>query len=402
MSSRGLDLVLLSVGQACVWATIFLSVFLGPFAVREMTGTFALGGLPFAMYYLSNLLVVMPAGRLMDRIGRPSVLALGHGTGAAGATAVAISLASVASGGSLAMVGFLVGLFLMSAGASIALLTRVAVADLFPPEVRGRGLSRVLMISFAGTALGAASFSLLAIRGDVPVISGYLAMLPISAVGVIAMVALRRRNVHTRIRSEDPTARLGALVRRPGVGWTVAGNAGAQAGMGGVMSFASAALMPLGSLASGGIMLGHFAGMFLPSPVAGHVADRRSRALAILCGGVVLAAGAMLFSRTDLVWLAGIGLFCVGAGWCFTFIPGTAILADSTTLQERGTLIGTNDAVASVFGATVTVAAGIAYSAWGAAGISILGAACALLPLAAGAALQRNGLPHPLPAVADR
>lgn len=95
MSRTGLErdidaaIGLLSTSQVAVWATIFLSVFLGPLAIEEITGSFALGGIPFAMYYLSNLLVVVLAGRFMNRIGRAPVLAIGHGAGAAGAASVA-------------------------------------------------------------------------------------------------------------------------------------------------------------------------------------------------------------------------------------------------------------------------------------------------------------------------
>jgi len=44
---------------------------------------------------------------------------------------------------------------------------------------------------------------------------------------------------------------------------------------------------------------------------------------------------------------AGAGLFLVGAGWCFTYVPGTAVLADATAVEERGTLFGANDAIVS-------------------------------------------------------
>ena len=77
--STALAFACLCVSQACVWAALFLSVFLGPFAIREMTGSFALSGLPFAMLFLAILVVLVPAGRAMDRIGRAPVLAAGRG-----------------------------------------------------------------------------------------------------------------------------------------------------------------------------------------------------------------------------------------------------------------------------------------------------------------------------------
>ncbi len=376
--------------QAAVWATVFLSVFVGPFAVREFTGSFALGGLPFAMYSLSNLLVVLPAGRLMDRVGRAPVLALGHVAGAGGAAAVALSLGLAARGGLLAVAAFLGGLFLLSAGSSVAFLTRVPAADLYPLADRARGIGRVILMSFVGSILGACALLVLSVGGSIPVGSGYVAMLPFFALGAASMVLLSRTDLREPIAATNPRRSLRSVLARPGVSWTIASNAGAQGGMGSVMSFASPALAPLGGLAAGAVMLGHFSGMFLPSPAAGHLADRRSRALTILAGGIVLALGAVLFIRTDVAWIAGVGLFFVGAGWCFTYIPGSAILADSATFAERGTLFGTNDAVVSVFGGTMTIVAGFLYNTFGVVGLALLGLVCGTVPLVAGTALRRH------------
>ncbi len=93
--------------------------------------------------------------------------------------------------------------------------------------------------------------------------------------------------------------------------------------------------------------------------------------------------------------MAGVGLVCVGAGWCLTYIPGTAILADATNLMERGTLFGANDAIVSIFGGAVTILAGFAYTTWGVVGLGALGALCGLLPIGAG--LRRRGLSMPIP-----
>lgn len=388
--SRRRALGLLCLSQVGVWAATFLSVFLGPFAIKEMTGSFALGGLPFAMYYLSNLLVVFPAGRLMDRVGRAPVLALGHAAGAGGAASVALSLSAPAGGNPLLLMSFLGGLFLLSAGSSIAFLTRVPAADLYPRGERARGIGRLILASFAGSLLGAGAFAALARDGPFAAASGYTAMLPFFFVGILSMVLLSRSSLGMTSVTKGARGSLRSVLARPGVRWTVASNAGAQGGMGGVMSFAGAALMPLGGLVSGAVMLGHFGGMFLPSPVAGRLADRVSRSTCILMGGLVLGLGAALFVRTDLVWLAGVGLFCVGAGWCLTYIPGSAILADATSFEERGTLFGTNDAVVSLFGATMTILAGFLYAGWGVLGLAFLGLGCGALPFGAGFALRRH------------
>lgn len=384
--ARRRQLALLYIGQLCVWATIFLSVIYGALAIRQMTGTFALGGMPVAMYSLSSLVVIYPAGRLMDRIGRAPVLALGHVFGAAGAAIVAVSLHSLGAG--LASgAGFLAGLFLLSAGSSVALLTRVAVADLYPPERRARGVGRVVVISFAGSGLGAALLAVAEASGGLDIPTAYLAMVPFFIAGAAAMAAIGRGPSRAAPSGTRP-ASVRTLLRKPEIRWTITSNAGAQAAMGGVMSLASPILSPIGHMMTGGVMLSHFGGMFLPSPVAGSFADRRGRAPALLVGGGVLVVGASLFVFSDFPQLAALGLFLVGFGWCFTFIPGTAILADASTVEERGGLFGTNDAAVSIVGGAATLLAGFAYASWGVFGLAVLAGGLALLPIIAGLRLR--------------
>lgn len=399
--STGLAFACLCASQACVWASLFLSVFLGPFAIREMTGSFALSGLPFAMYFLANLVVLVPAGRAMDRIGRAPVLALGHGTAGIGATCVAAGVAFRISLGGLGLVAFLAGLFLLGAGSSVALLTRVPVADLYPTEARARALGRVILMSFVGSAVGATIFFGLESRSPLSVPIGYAAMVPIFAFGAAATFLLRARLPHGS-GIAAPRFRPGVLVLRPRVRLTVAGNTGGWAGMTGIMSIASAALAPLGPLTTGAMMVGHFGGMFLPSPLAGRFASRRNRGLPIAAGGAVLAIGAVLFTLQEVPVVAGIGLALVGAGWCFTFIPGTAILADLTSFEERGTLFGVNDVIVAVAGGIVTILAGFLFSTYGLRTLGAFGAGLGLLPLAAGLLLRERRTPSPVLAAARR
>ena len=392
---RRRPLALLYIGQACAFATVFLGVFAGPFAVREMTGSFALGGLPVAMYPLASLLVIVPAGRLMDRIGRGPVLALGHVAGAAGASAVALSLGS----GSVAWAvpAFLAGLFLLSAGSGIAFLARVAVSDLYPPDSRGRGIGRFVLASFAGSLVGAGLYFALGLEATMSLSTAYVLMVPPFVAGAVSM-ALLGLGPGTATGPSPAGRGTRAALRRPFVAWAILGNAGAQSGMSGVMSLASAALASAPGVAMGGVMLSHFGGMFLPSPLAGRLSDRFGRPLSILAGGLVLALGSLLFTRPDPPWIAAVGLFAVGAGWCLTYVPGTALLADAVPYEERGSLIGANDMIVAVVGAAVTLLAGAGFALWGPAGLAAIGAACAAGPVAAAVRLRapRTGV-APLP-----
>jgi len=129
---------------------------------------------------------------------------------------------------------------------------------------------------------------------------------------------------------------------------------------------------------------------------AGRLMDRVGRAPVLALGHAAGACGAASVALSlgaqvgggPLVLASFLGgLFCVGAGWCLTYIPGSAILADATSFEERGTLFGTNDAVVSLFGATMTILAGFLYAGWGVLGLAFLGLGCGALPFAAAFAL---------------
>lgn len=382
---RRRNLRYLVLGQTALNTGVFLHVFLGAFAVQRVTGSVALGGLPFAIYFFVSLFVTVPAGRWMDRVGRAAVLGVGHVLAAAGAAVIAGSL--VIPLGAATFPLLVTGLFLLAAGWSVAGLTRVAAADLYSTEERATGVGRFLLLGLVGHVAGAVLFLLLAREEAIPVTFGYLAVVPVYGIGALSMAAIHG-TLPRPARAAARQAPLGSVVRRPRVGWTITSNVGANGGMVGIMSLASPALAALQGPTMVGIMLAHFGGMFLPSPVAGRLADRRGRSLSILVGGGVLLIGALLFSRTDLPLVAGAGLFLVGAGWCFTFIPGTALLADATSLEERGLLFGINDAIVAIVGGAAVLLAGFAFAYWNSWGLALVGASLAALPLIASLRLR--------------
>ena len=117
-----------------------------------VTGVEGLLGLGPAIFLVASALAAVPAGRLMDRIGRRPVIAGGYAAAAAGCslTALATNLGSAP----LVILGF----GLTGAASGIALLIRTAAGDLYPPEHRARGISYVLFGSVFGAILGPAVF----------------------------------------------------------------------------------------------------------------------------------------------------------------------------------------------------------------------------------------------------
>src|SRR3954449_9357862 len=117
-----------------------------------VTGVEGLLGLGPAIFLTASALTAMPAGRLMDRVGRKPVIAGGYASAAAGCslTALATNLGSAP----LVIVGFT----LTGAANGVALLIRTAAGDMYPPERRARGISYVLFGSVFGAILGPAVF----------------------------------------------------------------------------------------------------------------------------------------------------------------------------------------------------------------------------------------------------
>ena len=117
-----------------------------------VTGVEGLLGLGPAIFLVASGLAAVPAGRLMDRIGRRPVVAGGYLFAAAGCslTALATNLGSTP----LVILGFA----LTGAANGTALLIRTAAGDMYPPARRARGISYVLFGSVFGAILGPAVF----------------------------------------------------------------------------------------------------------------------------------------------------------------------------------------------------------------------------------------------------
>src|SRR3954470_20813030 len=146
-----------------------------------VTGVEGLLGLGPAIFLTASALTAVPAGRLMDRLGRKPVIAGGYVSAAAGCslTALATNLGSAP----LVILGFA----LTGAANGIALLIRAAAGDMYPPERRARGISYVLFGSVFGAILGPAVFG--------PLFSGRsldaeALTVPWLAAGAISLVAL--------------------------------------------------------------------------------------------------------------------------------------------------------------------------------------------------------------------
>jgi MFS family permease len=350
-------------------------------------------GLGPAIVLAAGALAALPAGLLMDRMGRVPVLAGGFVSGIAGCLLAALGSAQ---GWAVAV---LAGLVLVGTANATGLLARTAAADMYPQERRARGIALVLFGSVFGAILGPAVFS--------PVLAGreldgdalstlWIAASGFMVAGLVIVLNVRPdpKQIAARLAAAGlreleepapaaPAAPLRELLRRPGVIPALVAAQASFAVMVAVMNLTGAVVVDHHHHSADNVfpIIGaHVIGMFGLIIVVGDLVDAVGRTKA-LAGGLLLMAA----STISLLWITGVpatmaALFGLGLGWNFAFVAATAVLADSTQAAERGKLLGVNDLLAGVTGAGLALLGGLALTALGVAALAIGGAALVVAP----------------------
>ena len=374
-------------------ATLQLSAAVASLTLVSVLDIKGLLGLGPAIVLASGALAALPAGLLMDRMGRVPILAGGFGCGIAGCLLAALG---TAQGWALAV---LAGLVLVGTATATSLLARTAAGDMYPPERRARGIALVLFGSVFGAILGPAVFSpLLAGRdldGDALSVlwvaaSGFM----IAGLAIVLTVRPDPKRIAELLAQEQgglvpappppptiaaPTSTpIRELLRRPGVIPALLAAQASFAVMVAVMTLTGAVVVDHNHHSADNVfpIIGaHVIGMFGLIIVVGDIVDAvgRTRALA---GGLLLMAA----STISLLWITSVpasmvALFGLGLGWNFSFVAATAVMSDMTEPSERGKLLGFNDLLAGLTGAGLALLGGLALTALGVASLAIGGAA---------------------------
>jgi len=354
-----------------------------------VTGVEGLLGLGPAIFLTASALSAVPAGRLMDRIGRRPVIAAGYGFAAAGCalTALATNLGSTP----LVILGFA----LTGAASGIALLIRTAAGDMYPPERRARGISYVLFGSVFGAILGPAVFGPLFAGRELDASAltvPWLAAGAISlvALGLVLMVRPDPKRIAELLAGHDdtapavPAAPLSEIIRRPGVRPAMLAALASFGVMVSVMNLSGYVIVEHHHHEQHDVFPvsgAHVFVMYALVLVVGGLLDRIGRVPA-LAGGLLV----MGISTIALLWVEGvlataILLFGLGVGWNLSFVAATAQLADSTGPSERGKLLGFNDLLSALLGASLALLGGYALDSIGVAALALGSTAIVAAPI---------------------
>jgi len=397
--------VLLALCLFTLSGVLQLAVAVATITLVLVTGIESILGLGPAIFLTAGALAALPAGRLMDRIGRVPVIAGGFAIGAAGCILTALGCA--VDSAALVILGF-VGVGAMSGS---VLLARTAAADMVPPERRARAISYVLFGALFGAALGPLVFRPMFAGKDLALhtlVLPWLAGAVFALVGVVLALLIRpdprtialELQVATEHAAGDaadiePAAPLGDILRRPGVPSAV------------IAALASFSVMVSVMNLSGYIVVGHhhtqadvftvislhIVGMYALILVVGVLIDRVGRRPSLMAGLAIMAVSTIMLAWVESIAGTSLSLFLLGLGWNVSYVAATAELVSHARPIERGRLVGATDLAAGLLGAALALLGGAAYSEWGAVAVALGGTLAVVLPAVAIFLARRSPAP---------
>ncbi len=356
--------------QVLSGAGLAAGITVGALLAAQMLGSEAYAGIPAALFTGGSAAAALVVGRVSQRAGRRSGLALGYGVGAVGAAAVV--LAAVLDNVVLLFAAFAV----YGAGTATNLQARYAGADLAAPAHRGRAVSTVLVSTTVGAVAGP---NLVGVMGDVaaawgiPPLAGpfLLGGAAYAAAGAVLWVLLRPDPLLLAREQADedpappddaPAAPEGArpAPRSPATARRTVVLAGTVMVLTQLVMVAIMTMTPVhmthhghAVATAGAVIAVHVAMMYLPSPLSGWLTDRFGPVrVAVAAAGTLLAAGlvAGLAPATSVLALA-VGLGLLGLGWSLGLVSGTAMLTAAVPLAQRARTQGSVDLAVALAGA---------------------------------------------------
>lgn len=399
---RTLLVVLLS--QTLGGAGLAAGITVGALLAKEMLGIDSLTGLPSALFTLGSALAAYLVGRLTQQKGRRLGLSFGFFTGAAGALGV------VAAAVLHSIPLLFLALFIYGAGTATNLQARYTGADLAGRHQRAKAVS----IAMVATTLGAvAGPNLVTPMGKVaemfhfPALSGpfMLAAVAYGAAGLVFYVFLKPDPLLVARIVEERNERKGAeTIQTPAsvsyhrtgiiVGAFVLVLSHIVMVM--IMTMTPVHLQHHGStLSAVGMVIGlHVASMYLPSLLTGSLVDKVGRVKMVIASAVTLTAAGLLaaFATDGSVAMLTAALMLLGLGWNFGLISGTAIIVDSTTLQNRAKIQGSIDVGVAIGGSLGSILSSIivAYSSYALLGFIGVYLSLLLIPVLVWASIRKR------------
>jgi MFS family permease len=354
-----------------------------------VTGIEGILGLGPAIFLVAAALATLPAGRLMDRLGRIPVLAGGCVAGILGCAVTA--LGCEVESATIVVTGFA----LVGVAQGTVLLARAAAADMYPPDRRARGISFVLFGALFGAALGPLVFRPLLAGKELDtdaLVIPWLAAGGIMAVGLLIVLFVRPdpRTIAQAMHAAEtesapePAAPLREIIRRPGVASALIAAVASFAGMASVMNLSGYLVIDHGHHQSDvfTVISLHIVGMYALVLVIGELVDRVGRTPSQVAGLLLMGLSILGLAWFDSVLWTSVSLFGLGLGWNVSYVAAATELADRALPSERGKLIGLSDLLSTFTAAALVLLGGLTYSEVGIEALALGATAFVVLPAA--------------------
>jgi MFS family permease len=359
-------------------------------AGAKLSGQSTWAGVPAMAYQLGGAFAAFLWGRLMDPLGRRSVLAIGMLLGATGST---ISAGAIIGQSFWTFFG---GAVLVGMAVSAVQLSRFVSAEVHPVAERARAISTVVLGGTVGAIFGPLTAGPMgraaASRGLDELAGPYGASIVLFLVGTALIVLFLRpepRDLARALTREGPVdgagpARTLAEIYRE----RPAQVATAAMLFGQLVMVMLMVITPLhmrvhqhaiGSISF--VISAHVVGMYAFSIISGRLADRWGRLPVIITGGAFLILACLAATLSPEVVPLSVALFLLGLGWNLCYVGGSSLLSDQLSPPERARTQGFNDLLVGLASAAGSLGSGIVFAGIGYNAMGLVGTAAALIPL---------------------
>jgi MFS family permease len=373
----------------------------GPLLTVDMTGSEAAGVLPVGLLAIGAAVAAPAITRVMNRRGRRAGLVAGYRWALIGALMelVAVVIDSVAM--------LLAGSAVLGTGTAAVMLTRYAVADLAPPDERGRALSRSLFVTTSGAVIGPLLLRPAAVLAETVGLQREAGLYVIALVAFLLGGQLLRRGpepagiggealADVDVEATSAAAAGSARVRVTNERVALVILATANAVMVAVMAMAVVHLRAHGyDLGTIGAMVSvHVVAMFALAPVIGSLSDSVGAARLAVVGAGILASIGLLGAVNDdarMVHMGGL-MFALGVAWSIQIVAGSSMLALAAPGRDQRAAEGRAESAMGAAAGLATVVAAAPLASLG--GFRLVSVAVALASAATGIHLLRVTSPR--------
>ncbi len=384
----------LFLSQSVVSAAMITTGTVNSIVGAELSGVIAWAGLPVTIMLLSAALGAYSWGILIEKFGRRNGLGLGLILGIFGGLFSALAIWQ-----NIYLL-YLFGMALFGLANSAMQLGRFAAAEVSPEKTRGKAIATVVLGgtvgSIAGPLLVGPAGRFAAQAGLNELVGPYGTALILFAIASLIIFAWLRPDptaIAKEIAQKDysadteikPARSTPEILKQPGVKVAITSMVIGQAVMVMIMVITGlhmkALTHPLTSISL--VISAHTFGMFAFSVISGGLTDRLGREPVIMLGGGILILAGLSAGLSPDVLPIAVSLFFLGLGWNLCYVGGSTLLSDQLSPSEGSRMQGVNDLFIGLASAIGSLGSGFVFAAVGFQIMGFVGAAFAVIPLAA-------------------